>query len=86
MCDDCLQYIHNVDMAIKEIKKCVNKNKENLVQYKGEFETALIQNENDIKHVLHAIEKIYEERLRKIYEAQKYCDKNVKEEKNCTEG
>ena len=81
MCDDCLQYIHNVDMAIDEIQNSVNKRKENLVEYKGEFEMALKQNENEIKQLLHAIERRYEERLKKIDEAQKYCDNNFKEVK-----
>ena len=66
-------------MAIEEIENRVNKNKENLVD--GEFETALKQNENEIKQLLHAIEERYEERVQKIDKAQKYCDENVKEVK-----
>ena len=72
-------------MAIKELQNSVNKNKDNLVEYKRVFETALKQNENEIKQLLRAIEKRYEERLKKIDEAQKYWDKNVKEVKNCME-
>ena len=72
-------------MAIEEIQNSVNKSKENLVEYKGEFETALKQNENEIKRLLHAIRKRYEERLKKIDEAQKYYDKIVKEVKNFME-
>ena len=37
LCDDCLQYIYNVDMAIEEIQNRVNKSKDNLVEYKAEF-------------------------------------------------
>ena len=33
MYDDCLQYVHNVDMAIEEIQNSVNNSKENLVEY-----------------------------------------------------
>ena len=79
MCDDCLQYIHNVDLALGEIQSSVLKNKENLVAYKGEFESALKQNENEIKQLLWAIVKRYEERLKKINEAQKLFKTNVKE-------
>ena len=69
-------------MTIEEIQNSVNKSKENLVVYKGEFETALKQNENEIKQLLHVVEKRYEEKLKEeIDEAQKYCDKNIKEVK-----
>lgn len=77
MCDDCVQYIHNVDLVLKEIQDGVNKNKQNLAEYKGEFDTALKQNENEIKQLLEAIEKQYEERFKKIDNAQKICEENV---------
>lgn len=82
MCDDCVQYIHNMDMAIGEVQENVRKNKENLCEYKGEFKATLKQNENEIKKLLEAIEKGYNERLKKLDEAQKCCDRNVKEIKN----
>ena len=64
------------DIAIEEIKNSVNTNKENFVEYKGEFETALKQKENEIKQLLQAIEKRkYRERLKKKDEAQKHYDK-----------
>ena len=44
-------------MAIEEIQNSININEENLVEYKGKFEKALKQNENEIKQLLHAIEK-----------------------------
>ena len=79
MCDDCVQYIHNVDFALREIQDGVNKNKVNLVEYKKDFEMSLKQNENEIRQLLQAIEKRYEERFKKIDDAQKICEKNVKE-------
>ena len=51
----------------------------NLVAYKGEFESALKQIENEIKHLLRAMEKRYGERLNKIDEAQNSCETNAKE-------
>ena len=68
-------------MAIEEIRNSVNINKENLVEYKGKCETTLKQNEKEIKQLLHVIGKRYEEKLKKIDEAEKYYDKNVKEVK-----
>lgn len=82
MCDDCVQYIHNVDFALREIQDGVNKNKVNLVEYKNDFEMSLKQNENEIRQLLQAIEKRYEERFRKIDDAQKIVEKNVNEIKN----
>ena len=79
MCDDCIQYIHNVDMVLKDIQDGVNKNKQNLKEYKNEFAFALSQNENEIKQLLEVIEGRYEERLRKIDKAQKICEQNVVE-------
>ena len=57
-----------VDNAIEEIQNSVNKNKANLFEYMGEFETTLKQNENEIKQLLHVIEKRHEESLKKRYE------------------
>ena len=37
------------------------------------------RNENEIKQLLYAIKIRYEDRRKKIDEAQNYCDKNVKE-------
>ena len=61
-----LRFMCDVDMTVEEIQNSVNKNKEKLVEYKREMETALKQNE---------------ERLKKINVAKKNCDKNVKEVK-----
>lgn len=81
ICDECILYIHNVDIAMREIHESVDKNKENLREYKYEFEASLKNNESEIKKLLEAIEIRYEERLKSIYEAQKSCENNVKEVK-----
>ena len=52
-------------MVNEQIQNSVNKSKKNLVEYKGEFEMVLKHNENEIKQLLHAIKKRYEERLKK---------------------
>lgn len=79
ICDDCLQYIHNVDLVLKEIQDGVDKNKITLKEYKDEFESSLKQNEIEIKELLEAIEKRYDERFKKIDNIQKLCEKNVQE-------
>ncbi|KAI8116613.1 hypothetical protein FF38_04414 [Lucilia cuprina] len=79
MCVDCIQYIHNVDLVLKEIQYEVQKNKQNLVDYKHEFESSLNQNENEIKQLLEAIEVRFGERIKKMEFVQKSCEKNVNE-------
>lgn len=79
MCDDCVQYIHNVDLVLKDIQDGVYKNKQNLMEYKNEFASSLKQNENEIKQLLEVIEKRYDERLKKMDKAQKICEQNVSE-------
>lgn len=79
VCDDCMQYVHNVDLVAREIQCDVNKIKQNLIEYKNEFEVSLKHNENEIKNLLEAIEKRYEERLKKIDIIQKSCNKNLEE-------
>lgn len=85
ICNECILYIHNVDMALREIHESVDKNKDNLREYKYEFEASLKNNEIEIKKLLEAIEIRYEERLKSIYEAQKSCENNVKEVKQLCE-
>ena len=60
MCDDCLQHILNVDLALGEILSSVLKKKW-IWLYKAEFESALRQSENKIKQLLRAIEEIWGE-------------------------
>ena len=79
ICEDCMQYIRNVDLALGEIQDGVRINKQNLKEYKREFETSLKQNENEIKQLLEAIEKRYEKRLKILDDTQKACEKNFEE-------
>lgn len=76
MCDDCVQYVHNVDLVITEIQNGVERN---LSEYKNEFKMSLKENEDEIKKLLEALERRYEERLKKIDYAQQNCEKNVKD-------
>lgn len=39
MCDDYLQYNQNVDQVLRDIQDDVNKNKQNLQDYKHEFKS-----------------------------------------------
>ena len=79
ICEDCMQYIRNVDLALGEIQDGVRINKQNLKEYKREFETSLKQNENEIKQLLEAIEKRYEKRLKILDDTQKACEKYFEE-------
>ena len=79
MCDDCMQYIQNIDLVLREVQDEVHKNKQNLVEYKHEFKASLKENENEIKQLLEAIEKRYEERINKMIKYQKSCEKSVEE-------
>ena len=79
MCDDCLQYIQNVDLVLNVVQEGVEKNKQALQEYKYEFESSVKKNEIEIKSLLEAIEKRYDERFKKIDKIQKLCEKNVQE-------
>lgn len=82
ICDDCTQYIQNVDLVLREIQDNVNKNKQTLAEYKHEFECSLKQNEVEIKNLLEAIENRYDERFKKMDNIQKICEKSVEEVKS----
>lgn len=79
VCEDCMQLIQNIDMALKDILDDVKKSKHYLVEYKNEFNMSLKQNEREIKQLLQAVESRYEERIKKIDAVQSSCEKNIKE-------
>lgn len=79
VCDECMQYIHNLDEALVLVQRNVEKNSNNLTEYKNEFKDALKQHEGEIKNLLEAIEKRYDERLKKLDKAQKSYEINVLE-------
>lgn len=79
MCEDCVMYIHNVDLVLKDMQVSVNKSKDNLSEYKSEFEDSLKKHEAEIKNLLETIEERYMERLNYVMNAQKKCEKNIKE-------
>ena len=66
MCDDCVMYIHNIDLVLKRVQDEIHKNKQDLVKYKHEFQATFKENETEIKHLLEAIQKRYDEMLRKL--------------------
>lgn len=81
ICDDCMLYIQNVDLVLREIQMNVVNNKQTLIDYKHEFESSLRKNENEIKSLLEAIEGRYNDRFKKMEIIQKLCEKNVQEVK-----
>lgn len=64
-------------MVLGEIQDFVNDNKISFAEYKKEFELSLKQNEYEIKKLLQALDKGYEERMRNIDNAQKISENNV---------
>ena len=44
MCDECLQYIQNVDLVLNVVQEDVKGNKQALQEYKYEFESSLKKN------------------------------------------
>ena len=52
ICEDCIQYIKNIDLVLSEIQDGVRVSRQNLKKYKMEFESPLRQNENKIKQLL----------------------------------
>lgn len=79
ICDDCVQYIHNVDMVLNKIEADVNKSKQNLIEYKNEFQFLVDENKKELKELLKAIEKRYMERVKQIEIVQKESEKNNEE-------
>ena len=65
ICEDCIQYIRNVDLVLGEIQG-VRVSKQNLKDYKREFESLLGQNKSEIKQLLEATEKRYIEGLKSV--------------------
>ena len=51
--------------------------------YKHEFEALLKHNENELKQLLEVIERRYDERMKKLYNAIKIYEDNIKEVTNC---
>lgn len=82
MCDDCVQYIQNVDLIVKEMQDSVIQNSNYLKEYKIEFESTLKKNENEIKELLEKIEGRYFERIKVMKSTQESCEKSVEEIKN----
>lgn len=90
MCDDCIQYVHNLDLVLAEVQEEVRKNKQHLIDYKGEFEESLKRNKGEfeeslkrnaveMKKLLEATEKRYEMRMKKLDDVQKSCENNIKD-------
>lgn len=85
ICGDCVLYIQNVDLVLKDVQEIVQKNGNHLKEYKNEFEESLKKNEIEIKNLLEAIESRYMDRLRAMKVAQETCENSVKEIKKMSE-
>ncbi|XP_036335074.1 uncharacterized protein LOC118745643 isoform X1 [Rhagoletis pomonella] len=63
ICVECVTYIHNVDLVIRDIQENVHKNNTYFREYKSEFEEALKTNQMEMKQLLVEMEKRYNERI-----------------------
>ncbi|XP_036340117.1 uncharacterized protein LOC118749421 [Rhagoletis pomonella] len=79
MCADCVHYVNNVDDILKDMQMVVKQNGQQLQEYRSEFDNALRKNEQEIKHLLQAVETAFSERIRAMQKAQESCEKSVKE-------
>ena len=82
ICEDCMQYIYNVDFALKDIQKTVLKNGNYLKEYKNEFDLALKKSEAELKQLLTSMEKVFAKRLEDMNKAQEVCVNSVAETEN----
>lgn len=78
-CNDCMQYVLNVDMVLQEILELVARNRQTLIDYKHEFETSLKKNEEQNKKNMEAMEKSFNEKFKKFSEMQQSCDRNMEQ-------
>lgn len=63
VCDDCMLYVFNVDLAIREIGEVVKKNDHRFKEYHSEFDTSLKHHEKEIKTLLMAVEDRFISRI-----------------------
>ena len=79
ICEECDEYLNNIDSALKAVKNSVECNNVVLKQYSNEFRDVIKQNETEICNLLTAIEKKYEERFNEFKSIQKNCEENASE-------
>lgn len=77
VCMDCMQYIQNIDLVVKELQVQVERNSQYLNEYKEEFEMSLKRNEEEIKELLVAIENRYMERVGEMMAGQESIKKGI---------
>ena len=84
MCEDCRQYIHNVDLAIRDISEVVQRNNSRVKEYRSEFDASLKRHEDEIKSLLVAVEERFKGRIKVLNAAEKSCSTCVAQmEKMC---
>ena len=66
ICDGCMQYLHNVDFVLNDIRKVVEKNGQYIKEYKNKFEIVLKKSENEIQQLLKVIEVVFTKRMEKM--------------------
>ena len=77
MCEDCKQYIHNVDLVIRDIQHVVEQNDLRFKEYKNEFEASLKQYEKEMKSLLVDVEDRFKARLKVLKTTEKTCNECV---------
>ena len=61
-----MQYLHNVDFVLNDIRKVVEKNGQYIKEYKNKFEIVLKKSENEIQQLLKVIEVVFTKRMEKM--------------------
>ena len=82
MCEDCRQYIHNVDLVIRDIQHVVQQNDLRFKDYKNEFDSSLKQYEKEMKSFLVDVEDRFKARVKLLKTTEKTCTECVSKMQN----
>ncbi|XP_017488515.1 PREDICTED: uncharacterized protein LOC108376783 [Rhagoletis zephyria] len=66
ICPECIIYIQNVDLLLRDITENVKKNNMYLKEYKDEFEEALKVNRKEVKQLIRSMDEKFSEKLANI--------------------
>ncbi|XP_067619860.1 repetitive organellar protein-like [Eurosta solidaginis] len=85
ICEECITYIHNIDLVLRDMQESVNRNSGYLKEYKNEFEEALKTNQKEMRALMKTMEEKYNERLATLKMHQEMYIKNAAEIKKVRE-
>lgn len=79
ICEECVTYIRNVDLILRDITESVNKNNRYLKEYKHEFGEALKSNRMVVEQLMGSLEASFNDRLASIKAHYEACIKIQKD-------